>query len=44
MVGTRRRIPIDAVLAYEQRVDKASDAAMDELVRQAHNTLPWATD
>ncbi|WP_334145780.1 XRE family transcriptional regulator [Hyphomicrobium sp.] len=37
MVGTRRRIPIDAVLAYKQRVDKASDAAMDELVRQAQH-------
>lgn len=37
MVGTHRRIPVDAVLAYKQRVDKASDAAMDRLVRQAQD-------
>ena len=37
MVGTHRRIPVDAVLAYKQRADKASDAAMDELVRQAQD-------
>jgi len=35
LVGTHRRIPVDAVLAYKQRLDQASDAAMDELVRQA---------
>ena len=35
MVGTHRRIPVEAVLAYKQRLDQESDAAMDELVRQA---------
>jgi excisionase family DNA binding protein len=35
MVGTHRRIPVEAVLAYKRRLDLTSDAAMDELVRQA---------
>jgi excisionase family DNA binding protein len=37
MVGAHRRIPVDAVLAYKQRLNQKSDAAMDELVRQAQD-------
>ena len=35
MVGTHRRIRLPDVLAYKDKKDSASDAAMDELVAQA---------